>query len=312
MKLHVTHETHYRYGDMVDNALHQVFLRPADTPAQQCLQHQLLIAPDPGDIETQQDIFGNTTSWFALTAPHDVLSVTSQAVVETQPSRAARSQLPWEQVRERFVYRSGGPYDPAHIFVFASQYAAADALAAEYARPSFAAGRSLHDAAIELMQRIYQDFIYRSGSTGTGTTASEVLQQRAGVCQDFAHVLLSCLRAQGLAARYVSGYLLTQPPPGQPRLRGADASHAWASVWLPDLQPADADPDHPPGGWLDLDPTNNRWGWDTPGEDYVRVALGRDFSDVSPLRGVINGSRGGALEVAVTVEPEHERNRSEA
>lgn len=312
MKLHILHETRYRYGGMVDNAQHQVFLRPVDSSAQQCLEHQLLIDPDPGVIETRQDIFGNTTSWFSLTAPHDVLSVQSRSVVETRKPWVVASQMPWEQVRERFTYHSGGSYDPAHIFVFPSMYAAADALAADYARTSFAPGRPLHDAAIELMERIYQDFIYRSGATGTGTTATDVLQQRSGVCQDFAHVLLSCLRAQGLAARYVSGYLLTQPPPGQPRLRGADASHAWASVWLPDLQPADADPDHPPGGWLDLDPTNNRWGWDTPGEDYVRVALGRDFSDVSPLRGVINGSRGGALEVAVTVEPEYERNHSQA
>ena len=171
MKLHILHETRYRYGGMVDNAQHQVFLRPVDSSAQQCLEHQLLIDPDPGVIETRQDIFGNTTSWFSLTAPHDVLSVQSRSVVETRKPWVVASQMPWEQVRERFTYHSGGSYDPAHIFVFPSMYAAADALAADYARTSFAPGRPLHDAAIELMERIYQDFIYRSGATGTGTTA---------------------------------------------------------------------------------------------------------------------------------------------
>jgi len=153
----------------------------------------------------------------------------------------------------------------------------------------------------ELMERIYRDFAYESLSTEISTPALDVLQERRGVCQDFAHVLLACLRSLGLAARYVSGYLLTEPPPGQPRLTGADASHAWVSVYLPDLGGARG---LPHGGWLDLDPTNNRAGLGTPGSDYVRLAVGRDFADVSPLRGVLQGGANHTLTVRVTVAPE--------
>jgi transglutaminase-like putative cysteine protease len=153
-------------------------------------------------------------------------------------------------------------------------------------------------AARDLMARIHADFTYESQSTEVNTPALEALAQRKGVCQDFAHIMIACLRAMGLAARYVSGYLLTQPPPGQPRLVGSDASHAWVAVYLPDLPGADAG-----HGWYDLDPTNNRDGWETPGEDYVTLATGRDFSDISPIRGVIHGGSQHTLAVAVTVEP---------
>jgi transglutaminase-like putative cysteine protease len=150
---------------------------------------------------------------------------------------------------------------------------------------------------MELTARMHQDFRYASASTDINTPALQALDQRRGVCQDFAHILVACLRSLGLPARYVSGYLLTEPPAGQPRLVGSDASHAWASVYLPDLAA------HACQGWLDLDPTNNRTGWASPGEDYVRLAVGRDFADVSPLRGVLQGGGTHTLEVAVTVAP---------
>ncbi len=151
------------------------------------------------------------------------------------------------------------------------------------------------------MARIHAEFTCETFSTEFNTPALEALAQRRGVCQDFAHILIACLRAMGVPARYVSGYLLTQPPPGQPRLIGSDASHAWVSVYLPDL------PGAAEGlGWYDLDPTNNRSGWGSPGEDYVTLALGRDFSDVSPMRGVIHGGARHTLMVAVTVQPVHE------
>jgi transglutaminase-like putative cysteine protease len=167
-----------------------------------------------------------------------------------------------------------------------------------YARPSFTPGTPLLLGARDLMRRIHRDFTYASQSTEINTPALEALAQRRGVCQDFAHIMLACLRAQGVAARYVSGYLLTQPAEGQPRLVGSDASHAWVSVYLPDL----------PDGegytrWWDFDPTNDRDGCGTPGEDYVTLAVGRDFADVSPLRGVIRGGTNHTLTVGVTVEP---------
>jgi transglutaminase-like putative cysteine protease len=144
---------------------------------------------------------------------------------------------------------------------------------------------------------MYSDFLYESASTDINTPALQALHARRGVCQDFAHILLACLRSMGLAARYVSGYLLTEPPPGQARLLGSDASHAWASVYLPELA------GHPCQGWLDLDPTNNRTGLASPGQDYAQLAVGRDFADVSPLRGVLQGGGAHTLEVAVTVTP---------
>lgn len=147
-----------------------------------------------------------------------------------------------------------------------------------------------------LMRRIHEEFTYASQSTDIHTPALQALQDRRGVCQDFAHILIACLRSQGLAARYVSGYLLTHPPEGQDKLIGSDASHAWASVYIPDLA------NSPSGGWLDLDPTNNRLGWASPGEDYVQLAVGRDFADVSPLRGVLLGAGSHTLEVGVTVQ----------
>ncbi len=302
MQLAIEHDTVYRYAGQVDTAQHQACMRPADTPVQQCVQHDLRVEPEPDTFATRTDVFGNSVTAFGLFAPHQKLAVYAHSRVHTAPPLAGSSQMAWEQVRAYWVYRQGAPYDAAHIYVFPTHYASADQLAYDYAATSLQAGRPLAEAAIELMQRIYTDFAYQSGSTGTGTVATEVLQRRTGVCQDFAHVLLSCLRAHGVAARYVSGYLLTQPPPGQPRLRGADASHAWASVYIPDAVLPDGTA-MPRGGWLDLDPTNNRWGWHTPGEDYVRVAVGRDFADVSPLRGVLQGSGGHQLEVAVTVEP---------
>jgi transglutaminase-like putative cysteine protease len=150
-------------------------------------------------------------------------------------------------------------------------------------------------AAVHLMHRIYDDFTYESQSTQVNTPALEALAQRKGVCQDFAHILIACLRGMGLPARYVSGYLLTQPAPGTVKLKGSDASHAWASVYVPDLPEGER--------WVDLDPTNDRAGWPSPGEDYVTLAIGRDFSDVSPIRGVIHGGASHTLQVGVTVEP---------
>jgi transglutaminase-like putative cysteine protease len=189
-------------------------------------------------------------------------------------------------------YHRGSHYDPASEFVFASPYVPRDDLFAAYAQASFASGRPLLEAAQDLMHRVHADFEYATSATDVNTPALEALALRKGVCQDLAHVMIGGLRSLGLPARYVSGYMLTEPAPGQPRLVGSDASHAWVSVYLPGEDDA-------PGGWADLDPTNDR----APGEDYVTLAIGRDFSDVSPMRGVIHGGANHSLRVAVTVTP---------
>jgi transglutaminase-like putative cysteine protease len=295
MKLSIVHETRYQYTPAVQTAQHMLYLTPRHHEQQTCLSSVIDVQPRPDTLSQAMDVFGNTRHFVALNSAHEALLVRASSRVQTQASGIPTSRIGWEAAREQFNYRAGHHFDPAETFVFASPMVPCQAAFAEYARASFAPGRSLLQASLDLMQRIYQEFQYEQHSTEVHTPALHALQQRAGVCQDFAHILIACLRSLGLSARYVSGYLLTRPPPGMPRLRGSDASHAWASVYLPD---------GPPGQrWLDLDPTNNRAGWPSPGEDYVTLATGRDFSDVSPLRGVIHGGADHTLQVAVTVEP---------
>ena len=291
MLLQVIHETRYEYAPPVETAQHMAHLRPLDLPWQRVRAHRLDITPEPAQRGDTRDIYGNARTFFSLQGVHDELTVTAESVVATHEPPRRTASLPWEQVRERFRYHAGAAFDAAAEFVFASPYVPRHEDFAAYARPSFTAGLPLHLAARDLMDRIHADFEYDTESTEVSTPAREALAQRKGVCQDFAHVMVACLRALGLPARYVSGYLLTEPPPGQPRLVGSDASHAWVSVYAPDELGR--------GGWIDLDPTNNR----APGEDYVTLACGRDYSDVSPMRGVIHGGANHTLHVAVTVQP---------
>jgi transglutaminase-like putative cysteine protease len=291
MKLRVTHETRYAYTPAVETAQHMAHLKPRDTATQHLLSHQLTIDPAPAELKEAPDVYGNTRAFFSLQTVHEALRMKALSLVETQEPPVPHSGMAWEQVREAFRYRAGLAYDAATEFVFASPYVPRHADFAAYARPSFAAGVPLLLAARDLMERIHADLAYEADSTEISTPAVEALAQRKGVCQDFAHIFIACWRAMGLPARYVSGYLLTHPPPGKPRLIGSDASHAWASVYVPDM---------PLGHrWCDFDPTNNR----APGEDYVTLAHGRDYADVSPLRGVIRGGAHHTLDVAVTVEP---------
>lgn len=297
MKLRITHLTRYSYSPSVEHAQHISHLKPRDTLAQRLLSHQLSVLPAPGGISELRDVHGNARAYFSLRSTHDELAVTAISEVETfTPDHSAVADMPWEQVRERFRYHAGAPYERAAEFLFPSPYVPREDEFADYARASFSPGRPLLEASRELMQRIHTEFTYETDSTQVNTPALESLHKRKGVCQDFAHVMVACMRALGLPARYVSGYLLTKPPEGQPRLIGADASHAWASVYLPVAVPGN-------GVWHDFDPTNSRDGRDSPGEDYVTVAVGRDYSDVSPLRGVIHGGARHKLRVAVTVEP---------
>jgi transglutaminase-like putative cysteine protease len=294
MDLDITHETHYDYSPMVDTAEHMVHLRPLTNAHQQLVSHTLEVHPKPEHINRSLDVFGNERAFISLQSPHESLTVVAQSKVLTRTPTPVKSDMSWEDVRERFRYSAGAEFNPAAEFAFASPYVPRHADFTAYARPSFAPGRPLLEAAHDLMERIYTDFTYESNATEVNTPAVEALALRKGVCQDFAHIMVACLRMMGLPARYVSGYMLTQPPPGQPRLIGSDASHAWASVYVPDA----------PEGlhWCDFDPTNNR----QPGEDYVTLATGRDFSDISPMRGVIHGGASHLLSVAVTVMPVEE------
>ena len=300
MRLAITHETRYRYSPQVQTAQHVAHLQPADTPCQKVISHWMQVEP-AATVQHHIDAFFNHRAYWALTHPHDGLMVRAHSEIVTSviPASAATTTASpsWESVREHFRYRGGQPGHVHSGFVFGSHHAPVHEAFLAYAQSSFTPGRPLVQAAQELTARMHRDFRYESESTDINTPALEALQAKRGVCQDFAHILLACLRSLGLPARYVSGYLLTQPPPGQPRLVGSDASHAWVAVHVPEWA------NHASQGWLDLDPTNNRSGWASPGEDYVRLAVGRDFADVSPLRGVLQGGGAHTLEVAVTVAP---------
>ncbi|MDB5871930.1 MAG: hypothetical protein JWQ07_1372 [Ramlibacter sp.] len=291
MLLQVLHETRYVYATPVKTAQHMAHFKPANNARQQLLNHELSIDPAPAQRSEAIDVYGNTRAFFSLQGRHEELKVSARSVVSTSAPVAPQGAMSWEAVRERLRYHRGAAYDPAAEFVFPSPYVPRHENFLAYARPSFMADRPLLEAARELMERIHGDFTYETEVTDVGTPALEALDLRRGVCQDFTHVMLACLRSLGLPARYVSGYLLTSPPPGKARLVGSDASHAWASIYLPGRDG--------PGEWADLDPTNNR----APGEDYVTVATGRDYSDVAPIRGVLHGGANHKLRVAVTVTP---------
>jgi transglutaminase-like putative cysteine protease len=243
-------------------------------------------------ISEQLDVFGNVRNFFSLQFPHDFLRVQAESLVRTIACEEPGHDLPWEEAAERLRYHRAARYDPATAFTFASPYVPRDAEFVAYAQPSFPPGRPSLEAARDLMRRIHEDFTYETTATDVNTPALEALALRKGVCQDLAHVMLGCLRSLGLPARYVSGYLLTEPPPGQPRLVGCDASHAWVAVYLPGVGEA-------AGAWVEFDPTNDR----LAGEDYVTLGIGRDYSDLSPMRGVIHGGTHHSLRVAVTVTP---------
>ena len=284
--LEVEHLTHYRYAAPVDLSHHLAYLHPLEDATQALAHFELQIDPPPWHQRADRDRLRNHRSCFTLTQPHRELQVRSFSRVRVQaaPAFDAAATLAWESVRERLRYVAGAPCEAAAEFAFASPYVPLLPALRDLARPSFAPGRPVALAAIDLMARIQAGFTYRRASTEIETPLAELLQTRQGVCQDFAHLMLGALRATGLAARYVSGYLLTSPiHPGAPAapLLGADASHAWVAVWCP---LADGSQAH----WLELDPTNNV----LPGTGHVRLAVGRDYGDVSPLRGVIRSGGG--------------------
>ncbi|MEO5714820.1 MAG: transglutaminase family protein [Luteolibacter sp.] len=290
MKYRLIHRTRYTYEGAVTVSHHLARLAPRTLPGQRCPWHELEIQPVPVGRGVHVDSYGNITSYFEIEGKHEELDVIARSLVEVFPTNHPEpaSTPSWEVVRNACQIEKLTPGSEAGAFRFASPMVPVGGEYASYARAEFPPGRPVLEAVLGLTDRIFRDFKFDPRATDVTTPVSEVLKKRAGVCQDFAHLMLACVRSLGLPARYVSGYLETAPPPGKVRLTGADASHAWVSVFCGEA-----------AGWIDTDPTNNL----LPGERHITVAWGRDFSDVSPLRGVTLGAGGQRLAVAVDVIP---------
>lgn len=287
MRYRITHRTDYRYAQPVDLAHHLIHLRPLDGPWQRVLSCSLECEPRPAERHVDVDHFGNALERVLLDRPHQRFSIVAESEVEVRVPVIAPT-APWEQVRAALAAAAIGrdPSVPQSVceLMGDSSFAPSDPMLADYAMPSFPPGRPILEAVMDLTRRIHDEFAYDPTATDIATPVQQVMRDRRGVCQDFAHVQIGALRSLGLAARYVSGYLRTEPPPGQARLRGADASHAWVSAWCG------------AAGWVDVDPTNAL----LVADDHIVIAHGRDFDDVSPVRGVLFG--GGAHDLAVSVD----------
>ena len=285
----VTHETEYHYESSVVHAWQLVHLEPRATPWQQLLEHSLEVEPQPSEIERSFDYFGNPVSRFLVARQHDVLLVRARSLVDVAPRAPddGTDSPSWESVcadagRGTHAQR----YELAQ-YLAPSPFAPLLAGAAEFGRREFTPRRPWLQALQGLARLIHGEFEFDPVATTVSTPIATLLENRRGVCQDFAHLMVSALRSLGLPARYVSGYILTTPPPGRPRLAGADASHAWVSAWCPGL------------GWVDADPPNAK----LADLEFVTLGWGRDYRDVPPLRGVVRGGDEQRLEVRVTVEP---------
>ncbi len=291
MRYHIIHRTTYRYESPVTVCHYMARLAPRPLPSQECPWHEVHIRPEPAVRATRMDYFGNTNLYFEIEGAHSQLEVIARSLVEVNPVIPIDplKTAPWETIRNACSTMPWTPASAAAELTFASHLIPVGPAFADYARASFPAGRPILDAVSDLNRRVFEDFLFDPTATDIATPVTDVLAQRRGVCQDFAQVMIACIRSLGLPARYVSGYLETQPPPGQERLVGADASHAWVSVFCGQQI-----------GWVDADPTNNV----LPSERHVTVAWGRDFHDVSPLRGVTIGSGKQHLQVAVDVLPD--------
>ncbi|MGO3151765.1 MAG: transglutaminase family protein [Galactobacter sp.] len=290
MRYRVWHSTEYGYSDVVQDSLGVVHLGPRRLPWQQVITSTVEISPKPLDVDPSVDHYGNQVTYFHLTDDHDDLKVVSDAdVLVTTPAYSREAlAVAWEDARPLEHPELPGAWEAAEFALESPRVQHLPDVEA-YAVSSFTPGRALGEVATEIMHRIFTDFRYDGEATSVTSTVGDVLGKRAGVCQDFAHLALSCLRSQGLAARYVSGYLATTPAPGQQHVFGADASHAWLAVWVPGS-----------GEWLAIDPTNDQW----VNDRYVTVAWGRDYDDVAPVRGIITTeAKKSTLDVSVDVGP---------
>lgn len=290
MRFQITHTTQYRYSVQVGRCYNLAHMVPRDTTRQTCTRHQVRVSPNPAQTHRHQDYFGNNAFYFAIQKSHSDLLITVESEVEMR-EQAGVPGLALGLTCAEVLARMRASTDPdcllAREYVLDSPMIRTFDALRDYAAPSLLPERPFLSAVQELSERIYRDFKYDPGFTTVATPLQEVLQHKRGVCQDFAHFAIGCLRASGYAARYVSGYLETQPPPGREKLIGADATHAWFAVYSPEE------------GWFEFDPTNNKMA----AEQHIVTAWGRDYSDVTPLRGVIfGGGEKHDLTVAVTVQ----------
>lgn len=289
----VEHQTAYRYSDPVMLSHQQLHLTPRRLDYQPIEKHEITIRPTPTQQRKIADAFGNPATEIAIETAHTTLDIIArtQVTVAQRPTIAPETTPVWEHVRDALAYRAGWQPKPelleATQFLFESPYARVKTSLRKYSSDCFTPGRPILAAAIALMAKLHGEFKFDATATNVTTPVMTFFEEKRGVCQDFTHLMISCLRSTGLAARYMSGYLLTRPAPGKPRRVGADASHAWVALFVPGQ------------GWVDLDPTNNL----LPSLEHITIGWGRDFSDVTPLRGVINGGGEQTLEVKVTVEP---------
>tara|TARA_R110002096_G_scaffold362892_4_gene556035 strand:+ start:653 stop:1552 length:900 start_codon:yes stop_codon:yes gene_type:complete len=286
----IKHRTRYDYGGRIDLCHNEARLCPIDSDFQTLKSFKIVVEPSSESVNERIDCFGNRTHFFSIEHSHDELVVTgeSRVLVSTKPrpwTKATFVDPTRESVLTFLESLSGDDVIEVGDFVFPSRAAPWHPELRDYSLPSFATDSNLIASTTHLMHRIFTDFTYVPGATDVSTPVLDVLKGRRGVCQDFAHLMISCLRSLGFAARYVSGYLETQPPPGQPKLQGADASHAWVEVYIPDF------------GWVPFDPTNDV----CPGADHIVLATGRDYFDVQPVRGIFVGVGHQLLSVEVDV-----------
>lgn len=289
MKYAIRHETRYGYSQPVVLCHNEARLQPRTTERQICLRSDVTVSPLTGARDEREDLFGNRVLYFAIQEPHGELIVTATSEVEITHVPASYDpslSFPWEQALEQLRQGTSTQQREVRQFTLDSPCAAASDELRAYALPSFPPGRPVLAAVHDLSCRIHREFTFNPQSTTVTTPLSQVLANRGGVCQDFAHLAIACLRSFGVPARYMSGYLETLPPPGLPRLQGADASHAWFAVFVSGM------------GWLEFDPTNDQ----LPGDRYVTTAWGRDFADVTPLKGVIFGGGDHTLDVGVDMQ----------
>ncbi|MFT4299769.1 MAG: transglutaminase family protein [Aeromicrobium sp.] len=289
MRYHVRHTTVYTYDDDVTDSYGVAHVTPRELPWQQVSGHEVSVMPGATDQHAWSDHYGNTATYFQVDEVHRVLRIeaNSDVVVLTEERHEWADAQPWESCRPRERSDVADAWSAVE-FALESDLVPRNERAFAYGAASLTPGRPVAEAALDLMHRIHEDFEYEQGATTVSSTIDDLFEAQAGVCQDFAHLTLACLRSHGLAARYVSGYLATDPPPGRERIVGADASHAWVAVWVPG------------GTWLAIDPTNDQ----RAGERYVTTAWGRDYSDVPPVKGVIfSEATSSKLAVEVDVAP---------
>jgi transglutaminase-like putative cysteine protease len=286
----VVHETRYKYQNTVSLSQQYLHMTPRSFAYQETESHLIWLDPVVDDSRDGLDYFGNCTRHVSLTHPHDSLLVHAESTValRERPGLAQiAGSLPWESVRDMMGKERSAATLEACRYLYASPHVTCFPALEAYARLSYVPGRPQLDAALDLTHRIFDDFEFDDKATDISTPLEQVLRGRRGVCQDFAQLMIGCLRSIGLPARYMSGYILTHPPAGKPRLIGADASHAWVSVYCPTL------------GWIDFDPTNHC----LVQHEHITLGWGRDFSDVTPMRGIVLGGGQQDLDVQVTMTP---------